>query len=163
VVREPPQRGDPPRLGHERRIRDYLRFKSLDAVHRELLERHLRGLAKDGLLPNEIYAGAEKFLRERSIILPGRVRLERFVAGVLVRAEAAAHEQIRERLTPEFCAAIDAFLKVPENERRSPLAGFKEYPRRRRRRRSSSTSNASGCCGRPGRPRSTCRACAPSS
>jgi TnpA family transposase len=115
-------------LGHERRIRDYLKFKGLDAEHRKLLERHLRDLAKDGLLPTELYERAEGFLRARLIILPGRVRLERFVAGVLVRAEADVHDQIRQRLTPEFCAAIDAFLEVRETERRSPLAGFKQYP-----------------------------------
>jgi hypothetical protein len=115
-------------LRHERQFRGYLGFQKLDAKHRRLLEEHLLGLARDGHLAEDLYRQAETFLRERKVILPGQVRLERFVAGVLVRAEAGIHEQIRQRLTPAFCTAIDGFLEVPGDERRSALAGFKEYP-----------------------------------
>lgn len=115
-------------LRHERQIRGYLGFQRLDAKYRRLLEEHLLGLARDGHLAEDLYRQAETFLRERKVILPGQVRLERFVAGVLVRAEAGIHEQIRQRLTPPFCTAIDRFLDVPGDERRSALAGFKEYP-----------------------------------
>ncbi|OFX25429.1 MAG: hypothetical protein A2V77_15215 [Anaeromyxobacter sp. RBG_16_69_14] len=65
-----------------------LGFQRLDAKHRRLLEEHLLGLARDGRLTEDLYRQAETLLRERKVILPGQVRLERFVAGVLVRAEA---------------------------------------------------------------------------
>jgi len=57
-----------------------------------------------------------------------RRRLDLRLAAAKARGEEAIWQRIQERVTPEFCAAVDALLAVPKGDRRSEFNEFKQYP-----------------------------------
>ena len=113
---------------HTQRIREYLGYQPFDDSAQERLRRFLGERAGNGILAVPLFAMAVNALRSWQVELPARSTLERLVASCAARGEGATWQRIQERLTPDFCATVDALLAVPEGDRRSTLSEFKQYP-----------------------------------
>ena len=113
---------------HAQRIREYLDYEPFDDRAQERLRGWLGDRTAEGILAAPLFALAAGALRSWRVELPARSTLERLVGNCAARGEEATWQRIHERLTPEFCAAVDALLAVPEGDRRSALYQFKQYP-----------------------------------
>lgn len=113
---------------HTQRIREYLGYRPFDDSAQKRLRGLLRESAGDGIMAVPLLAMAVDALRSWQMELPARSTMERLVASCTAQGEAATWQRIQERLTPDFCAAVDAMLAVPEGNRRSTLSEFKQYP-----------------------------------
>src|SRR5262245_18868111 len=102
----PPQR-EATDLEHERRIRDYLGFRSFDQATQGRLERAVHALADQGHSVAEVFRRAEGLLHSWKIVLPAPMTLERIVASVTSRSRQDVIERIADRLTPQVRSAID--------------------------------------------------------
>ncbi|HTP51679.1 MAG TPA: Tn3 family transposase [Anaeromyxobacteraceae bacterium] len=114
--------------GHAQRIRAHLHYQPFDDQAQERLRRWLDERAIAGVLGTPLLELAASALRSWQVELPARSTLERVVNSCTARGEEATWQRIQERLTPDFCAAVDALLAVPEGDRRSEFNQFKEYP-----------------------------------
>ena len=114
--------------GHAQRIRAHLHCLPFDEQAQERLRRWLAERALTGVLGAPLLDSAAGALRSWKIELPARSTLERLVDGCAARGEEAIWQRIQERVTPEFCAAVDALLAVPKGDRRSEFNEFKQYP-----------------------------------
>jgi TnpA family transposase len=113
---------------HAQRIRDYLGYRAFDDEPHERLRQFLVDRARDGALSDALMGIAVTTLRAWRVELPGRSTLERLVGACAARGEEAAWMRVLERLPPEFCAAADGLLAVPDGDRRSALFDLKQYP-----------------------------------
>ena len=71
---------------------------------------------------------AKDRLLTRRCMLPGPSVLERLIIRVCSTAHLALFESIYQHLSPELRDVIEAFLKPPEGEQRSPFYELKAYP-----------------------------------
>ncbi len=83
---EPPER-EATDVQHERRIRDYLGFRSFDGKVNAKVERWLRQRAEQGSTPAELIELAEDVLRSEKIVLPARSTLDRIARSVAAGAQ----------------------------------------------------------------------------
>jgi len=107
---------------------DSLGFQKFDEQGQAQLETWLEQQARLGMLPEELFQHAEKYLVARRIFLPGPSVLERLIIHIC----SAVHEQLFaamfQHLSPDVRQAIDHLLTVPEGEQRSYFYRLKEYP-----------------------------------
>ena len=69
-----------------------------------------------------------EYLRERRILLPAAVTLEKIALAARALARKRAHKSIAESLSPLTIAGLEALLVVAEGEERTPLAWLREWP-----------------------------------
>lgn len=111
---------------HERRIRNYLGFRTFDDAVRRELGAWLRARAAEGLLGDELVVRTERYLFSLKVVVPARSTLERFVLSIVTRTEGALMERIHERIPDDHRMLIDALTAVAEDATRSRLESFRE-------------------------------------
>ena len=75
-----------------------------------------------------------EYLRERRILLPAAVTLEKIALAARALARKRAHKNLVEGLSPETIAGLEALLIVTKDEERTPLAWLREWPEAPRQR-----------------------------
>jgi hypothetical protein len=116
-------------LEHRKNILNYLGFVRFDESVQRELEAWLEEKAHSGLLPNDLFRGAERHLLAKRVLLPGPSVLERLVVRICSEVHTHLFESIYQRLTPDLRTAIDHLIAVPEGEQRSV---FNQLPTTRR-------------------------------
>jgi len=112
---------------HTQRIRAYLGYRPFDDDTLERLRATLEERAAAGVLAAELFEHARASLRAWKVEIPGRSTVERLVTASATRAASEAWELIANRLSPAFCASVEALL-LKEEDGRSALSRFKQYP-----------------------------------
>ena len=74
-----------------------------------------------------------EYLRERRILLPAAVTLEKIALAARALARKRAHKSLVEDLSPQTIAGLEALL-VARDEERTPLAWLREWPEAPRQR-----------------------------
>jgi TnpA family transposase len=115
-------------LAHRQNILTYLGFRRFDQTAQEALSRWIKGQAKQGVLPRDLFHQAEKYLFERRILLPGPSTVERLIIHVCSAVHAQVFEAIYQRLSPDLRQTIDHWLTVSAGEQRSYFQQLKAYP-----------------------------------
>lgn len=110
---------------HAQRIREYLGHEPFDDAR---LKGWLADRATEGVPSASLLALAVSTLRAWKMEIPGRSTLERLTGSAGARGDEAAWQRVHERLSPEFCDAIDRLLAVADGGRHSGLFQFKQYP-----------------------------------
>jgi TnpA family transposase len=108
-----------------RRYLGYIRF------HRDLqreLAAWVAGRTLEGLSAEEVTQQAERWLRERCVVLPRAAVFARLIAGQCRRAERGLYALLAEQAPARLRTQLDALLEVPEGSNRSQLFRLKEYP-----------------------------------
>jgi hypothetical protein len=67
-------------------------------------------------------------LRERCVLLPAFVTLEKIGLAVRARARKRAHKNLVEGLTQETMTGLAALIAVGDDQDRTPLAWLRERP-----------------------------------
>jgi TnpA family transposase len=81
-----------------------------------------------------VVAAMIEYLRERRILLPAAVTLEKIALAARALARKRAYKALAEGLPPQTIAGLQALLVVPENDERTPLAWLREWPEAPRQR-----------------------------
>ncbi len=115
-------------LGHRQNVLKHLGFQRFDESAQEHLELWLEQQARQGILPDELFARAEHHLLEQRILLPGPSVLERLIIHICATVHQQFFESVSKHLSPELRQAIDGLLQVPEGEQRSYFHHLKAYP-----------------------------------
>lgn len=110
---------------HEHRLRVHLGYQPFDE---DRLKRWLDERANEGTSGVSLFDGAIRILREWKVEVPPRSSLERLVRAASARGEEVSWQRLYERMSPEFCAAIDGLIAVADRDRRSMLFQLKQYP-----------------------------------
>jgi TnpA family transposase len=113
---------------HERRIREYLGFRTFDDAERRELAAWLRARAAEGILGDELVVRAERRLFSQRVVVPARTTLERLVISVVSRTEGVLMERIHERIPEAHRDRIDTLLRVVADTKRSGLESLREAP-----------------------------------
>jgi hypothetical protein len=74
------------------------------------------------------------YLRERRILLPAAVTLEKIALAARALARKRAHKSLVEGLSPQTIAGLEALHVVADGEDRTPLAWLREWPEAPRQR-----------------------------
>jgi hypothetical protein len=110
------------------RIRRYLGFVRF---HRDL-QREITDWVRDrvlqGLSVEEVTQQAERWLRERCVVLPRVPVFARLLTVQCRRAERGLYALLAEQVPAALLPEMDALLEVPESSNRSYLFQLKEYP-----------------------------------
>ena len=69
-----------------------------------------------------------EYLRERRILLPAAVTLEKIALAARALARKRAYKSLVEGLPPQTIAGLEALLVVAKDEERTPLAWLREWP-----------------------------------
>jgi hypothetical protein len=75
-----------------------------------------------------------EYLRERRILLPAAVTLEKIALAARALARKRAHKSLVEGLSSETITGLEALLIVAKDEERTPLAWLREWPEAPRQR-----------------------------
>lgn len=113
---------------YRKNILAHLGFQRFDDPAQQQLETWLADKAKLGVLPNNLFHQAERYLLTNRTLLPGPSVLERLVIRVCSTAHSELFESIYQRLSPDLKKAIDDLLSVPEGSRHSYFFHLKAYP-----------------------------------
>lgn len=106
----------------------YLGFSKYDDDAQSRFQTWLEKQAQQGLLPDELFLRAERYLLSTKIILPGPSVMERLIISVCSDAHERLFESLYERLSPEIKRAIDELLIASAEDQRSLFYLLKEYP-----------------------------------
>ncbi len=115
-------------LEHRQNVLKHLGFQRFDERSQEQLKTGLEPQAQQGVLPDELFQHAERYLLDQRILLPGPSVLERLIIHLCSQVHLQLFEAVFQRLSPELRQAIDRLLTVPESEQRSYFYRLKEYP-----------------------------------
>ena len=75
-----------------------------------------------------------EYLRERRVLLPAPVTLEKIALAARALARKRAHKSLVEGLSPQTIAGLEGLLVVAKDEDRTPLAWLREWPEAPRQR-----------------------------
>lgn len=106
----------------------HLGFTKYSEAAQTKLRKWLEQYARQGLLPNELFLRAERYLLSERVTLPGPTVLERLIISVCADVHEQVFESLCDRLSPELRQSIDALLVVPPGDQRSPFYLLKAYP-----------------------------------
>src|SRR5277367_2398588 len=81
-----------------------------------------------------IVSAMVEYLRERRILLPAAVTLEKIALAARALARKRAHKSLVEGLSPQTIAGLEALHVVADGEDRTPLAWLREWPEAPRQR-----------------------------
>jgi len=113
---------------YRKNILAHLGFRKFGDSAQQYLQIWLKEKAKQGILPNNLFHQAEKYLLASRTLLPGPSVLERLVIHVCSTAHAQLFESIYKRLSLDLEREIDDLLAVPKGSRRSYFSQLKAYP-----------------------------------
>jgi len=106
----------------------YLGFTKYDNGIQTHLQEWLEKQAAQGLLPDELFLKAERYLLSVKVILPGPSVLERLIITVCSEVHERLFESLYKRLSPRIKNAIDDLLVSQPGDQRSLFYMLKEYP-----------------------------------
>jgi TnpA family transposase len=109
-------------------ILKYLSFSRFDKEAQSKLQDWLEKQANQGLLPDDLYFRAERFLLSERIILPGASVLERFIVSACADVHERLFERLYKQLSPALKTSIDELLTAQSGDQRSLFYLLKEYP-----------------------------------
>jgi hypothetical protein len=110
------------------RIRRYLGFVRFHRRLQQEIAEWVRDRTLQGLSVEEVTQQAERWLRERCVVLPRAAVFARLVAAQCRRAERGLYAMLAQQAPPALLPELDALLEVPESSNRSHLFRLKEYP-----------------------------------
>ena len=113
---------------HRRGILNFLGFQKFDEIAQEQLECWIKKQALLGILTDELFQKAERYLLENRTLLPGPSLLERLIIHTCSELHAELFESIFQQLSPELQKAIDRMLISRKGEQHSLFNQLKEYP-----------------------------------
>ena len=113
---------------YRKNILTYLGFRKFNDSAQQQLQIWLEEKAKQGILPNNLFHQAEKYLLASRTLLPGPSVLERLIIHVCSTVHAQLFESIYQRLSLDLQRAIDDLLAVPKGKQRSYFSQLKAYP-----------------------------------
>lgn len=115
-------------LEHRNNILKYLGFRRFDVKVEADLDRWVEAQAHQGLLPDELFHRAERYLLLNRIVLPGPTTIERQIVRICNQVHAQLFEQVFEQMSPELREAIDDLLQTSGGNQRTYFNQLKEYP-----------------------------------
>lgn len=115
-------------LEHRNNILKYLGFRRFDVKVEADLDRWVEAQAHQGLLPDELFHRAERYLLLNRTVLPGPTTIERQIVRICNQVHAQLFEQVFEQMSPELREAIDDLLQTSGGNQRTYFNQLKEYP-----------------------------------
>ncbi|HPO40858.1 MAG TPA: Tn3 family transposase [Bacteroidales bacterium] len=115
-------------IEYRKNILNHLGFRKFDADAQAVLQEWLERHSGQGVIPDDLFKRAERYLLSERVVLPGASVLERMVIGVCLTAHDQIFEEIYRHLSPEVIQSIDKLLITPAGEHRSFFYQLKEYP-----------------------------------
>ena len=115
-------------LEHRNNILKYLGFRRFDDKVEADLDSWVEAQARQGLLPDELFHRAERYLLLNRIVLPGPTTIERQIVRICNQVHAQLFEQVFEQMSPELRRAIDDLLQTSGGNQRTYFNQLKEYP-----------------------------------
>tara|TARA_R100000005_G_scaffold96027_1_gene80195 strand:+ start:20978 stop:23911 length:2934 start_codon:yes stop_codon:yes gene_type:complete len=115
-------------LEHRNNILKYLGFQRFDDKVEADLDRWIEKHARQGLLPDELFHRAERYLLLNRIMLPGPSTIERQIIRICNQVHTQLFEQVFDQMSPELRGAIDDLLQTTDGNQRTYFNQLKEYP-----------------------------------
>lgn len=115
-------------LEHRNNILKYLGFQRSDNKAEADLDRWIEEHARQGLLPDELFHRAERYLLLNRIVLPGPSTIERQIIRICNQVHTQLFEQVFDQMSPELRGAIDDLLQTTDGNQRTYFNQLKEYP-----------------------------------
>ena len=115
-------------LEHRNNILKYLGFQRFDDKAEADLDRWIEEYARQGLLPDELFHRAERYLLLNRIVLPGPSTIERQIIRICNQVHTQLFEQVFDQMSPELRGAIDVLLQTTDGNQRTYFNQLKEYP-----------------------------------
>jgi hypothetical protein len=115
-------------LLHRNNILKYLGFKRFDDKAAADLDRWVEAHASQGLLPDELFNRAERYLLLNRIVLPGPTTVERQIVRICNHVHTQLFEQMFAQMSPELRRAIDDLLQAEDGSQQTYFNQLKEYP-----------------------------------
>lgn len=109
-------------------ILTYLGFSKYDDQAEAGLQSWLEKQVAQGLLPDELFLRAERYLLSVKVVLPGPSVMERIIISVCSDVHERLFELLYDRLSPDTKKAIDDLLTTNPGDQRSLFYLLKEYP-----------------------------------
>lgn len=114
-------------LEHRNNILKYLGFQRFDDKAEADLDRWIEEYARQGLLPDELFHRAERYLLLNRIVLPGPSTIERQIIRICNQVHTQLFEQVFDQMSPELRGAIDDLLQTTDGNQRTYFNQLKEY------------------------------------
>ena len=115
-------------LEHRNNILKYLGFQRFDDKAEADLDRWIEEYARQGLLPDELFHRAERYLLLNRIVLPGPSTIERQIIRICNQVHTQLFEQVFDQMSPVLRGAIDDLLQTTDGNQRTYFNQLKEYP-----------------------------------
>ena len=115
-------------IEHRNNILKYLGFRRYNDKTEADLNGWVEAHARQGLLPDELFHRAERYLLLKKTVLPGPTTLERQIVRVCNQVHSQLFESVFGQMSSELRRAIDDLLQAPENDQRTYFNQLKEYP-----------------------------------
>jgi TnpA family transposase len=115
-------------LEHRNNILKYLGFQRFDDKVEADLDRWIEEHARQGLLPDELFHRAERYLLLNRIMLPGPSTIERQIIRICNQVHTQLFEQVFDQMSPVLRGAIDDLLQTTDGNQRTYFNQLKEYP-----------------------------------
>jgi TnpA family transposase len=115
-------------LEHRNNILKYLGFQRFDDKVEADLARWIEEHARQGLLPDELFHRAERYLLLNRIMLPGPSTIERQIIRICNQVHTQLFEQVFDQMSPVLRGAIDDLLQTTDGNQRTYFNQLKEYP-----------------------------------
>lgn len=106
----------------------YLGFSKYDDDAQSKLQVWLEKQAQQGLLPDELFRRAERYLLTAKGILPGPSVMERLIISVCASVHEQLFASLCDQLSADIKQAIDDLLLASPGDQRSLFYLLKEYP-----------------------------------
>lgn len=115
-------------LEHRNNILKYLGFRRFDDKVEADLDRWVETHARQGLLPDELFHRAERYLLLNRVVLPGPTTIERQIVRICNQVHAQLFAQVFEQMSPALRGAIDDLLQTSGGNQRTYFNQLKDYP-----------------------------------
>ena len=115
-------------LERRNNILKYLGFQRFDDKVEADLDRWIEEHARQGLLPDELFHRAERYLLLNRIMLPGPSTIERQIIRICNQVHTQLFEQVFDQMSPVLRGAIDDLLQTTDGNQRTYFNQLKEYP-----------------------------------
>lgn len=115
-------------MEHRNNILKYLGFRRFVNKAEADLDRWIEEHARQGLLPDELFHRAERYLLLNRIVLPGPSIIERQIVRICNQVHTQLFEQVFDQMSPELRGSIDDLLQTTDGNQRTYFNQLKEYP-----------------------------------
>ena len=122
------------RRAHLGEVQTYLAVRPFDRDDKRVVVHVALDQATGSDRGDVIVSAMVEYLRERRILLPAAVTLEKIALAARALARKRAHKSLVEGLSPQTIAGLEALHVVADGEDRTPLACLREWPEAPRQR-----------------------------